>query len=97
MKQHKHSELIKAWADGAEIEVLDLVLNNWHEDLCPTWNENRIYRIKPEPKPDVIRYASIGLYSDRTFYVHKFERNHSQIKLYFDGHTGVLKNVEMIK
>lgn len=47
MKQHKHASLIKAWADGAQIEFkcgeewLDFMsgTNNWHEHLK--------YRIKP--------------------------------------------------
>lgn len=47
MKQHKHAELIKAWADGAQIEFkfkdkwFDFLgsVNNWYECLE--------YRIKP--------------------------------------------------
>ena len=96
MKPHKHAELIKAWADGAEIECLE-DCNSWIPVTKPIWREDWVYRIKPEPKPDIIRYASIGMHSDRTFYVHGVERSHSQIKLYFDGETMVLKNVEMVK
>lgn len=49
---HKHAELIKAWADGAEIEV------EAHAGQCfwiscavynnPQWNEKVNYRIKPQ-------------------------------------------------
>lgn len=51
---HKHAELIKAWADGAKIEMR-AVSGKWvgYEDRdCPTWHELYEYRIKPEPKPE---------------------------------------------
>ncbi len=102
MKPHKYAELIKAWADGATIQAKSKA------DPYDTWDdieshhiywgdEDNWFRIKPESKPDVVRYASIGMYSDRTFYIHIEERSHSQIKLTFDGETMCLKNVEMIK
>jgi len=50
-KPHKHCELIKAWADGAPIEVYSY--NTWCTDLNPTWREDRQYRIKPQTKLDV--------------------------------------------
>ena len=58
---HKHAELIKAWADGAEIEKQDNYQGEWFIDYKPDWNEYDYkpdwdeydyYRIKPEPKPD---------------------------------------------
>ena len=45
MKPHKHAEVIKAWADGAEIEYEDC---GWHD--CTTsviWDEETKYRVKP--------------------------------------------------
>lgn len=46
---HKHAELIKAWADGAAIEV-KCGVDNW-EDIggSPAWLDFNEYRIKPEP------------------------------------------------
>ena len=49
MKPHKHAELIKAWADGAQIEYWDFN-GMWVEVANPCW-EMEMYRIKPEPKP----------------------------------------------
>ena len=48
MKQHKHAELIKAWADGAEIQYL-YAGNEWRDctDNSPIWNQDTLYRIKP--------------------------------------------------
>ena len=45
-KPHKHCELIKAWADGAEIQRRKYASNEW-VDTDPHWNEDEEYRIKP--------------------------------------------------
>jgi hypothetical protein len=48
--KHKHSELIKAWADGAEIEQWESNRNTrWTLDPNPTWQADE-YRIKPKPE-----------------------------------------------
>ena len=52
--KHKHADLIKAWADGAKIQVYMISLDEWED--CPhdpTWNVGRMYRIKPEQKPEI--------------------------------------------
>lgn len=46
---HKHAELIKAWADGAEIEVRSKYGNGWMKSGNPSWEPDYEYRIKPEP------------------------------------------------
>ena len=46
-KPHVHAELIKAWADGAEIQVCNG--SYWQDDYYPTWNVFHLYRIKPGP------------------------------------------------
>jgi hypothetical protein len=48
MKPRKHAELIKAWADGAEIE--SLFGDSWEEIENPHWFEEQKYRIKPPKK-----------------------------------------------
>ena len=62
---HKHAELIKAWADGAEIEME--TLDGWVL-ISPSWSEEFQHRIKPEPKisaeaeiliADLINWTSI--------------------------------------
>lgn len=52
MKPHKHAELIKAWADGAVIQIKNL-FGKW-VDTDPLWSEDHIYRIKPAEK--VVRW-----------------------------------------
>ena len=47
MKQHKHAALIKAWADGAEIQYLGAAESGWMTVPNPTWKGLGEYRIKP--------------------------------------------------
>jgi hypothetical protein len=47
-KPHKHAEIIKAWADGAEIQWRDIFDGKWFDVGSPTWKEDIEYRIKPE-------------------------------------------------
>ena len=54
MKPHKHAELIKAWADGAEIECKNSD-GTWFISEYPTWSDDCEYRIKPEPKPEPVK------------------------------------------
>ena len=49
-KPPKHAELIKAWADGAEIEIYSDTLDAWRYISTPTWHKDRAYRIKPKVK-----------------------------------------------
>jgi hypothetical protein len=44
---HKHAELIKAWADGAEIQMYSTGQLGWHDLEQPSWAVGLKYRIKP--------------------------------------------------
>ena len=108
MKPHKHAELIKAWADGAEIQCYD---SNPREHIwvdCipqPSWHENVKYRIKPQPKPDYTDTTSV--YRNLNYrYENEREKNKydlkfapdyiGDLKLTFDGETGKLKSAEVL-
>jgi hypothetical protein len=56
MKPHKHAELIKQWADGAEIEVKHPSNGSWGDAKPPKWHEENEYRIKPFLKQPVVRW-----------------------------------------
>lgn len=45
---HKHAELIKAWAEGAKIQVN--LSGLWCDINTPMWRSDQEYRIKPESK-----------------------------------------------
>lgn len=89
-KPHKHAELIKAWADGAEIEWKNSN-ESWVVDRNPNWGyQDAMYRIKPEPKPDIV--VSRWVYKDgSTSYC-----SQSNVRYTFDGETGKLKSAEVI-
>lgn len=53
---HKHAELIKAWADGAEIQWFNSIEKSWWDIKNPMWSSKTQYRIKPEPKKAQIRF-----------------------------------------
>lgn len=64
MKQpHKHAELIKAWADGAEIQVRSSKKEHdpqWINTERPSWDDTLEYRIKPEPTDFDIHDVEVG-------------------------------------
>jgi hypothetical protein len=100
MKPHKHAELIKAWADGAEIEQKG-PYTEWSEFLG-WWSDALEYRIKPESKPDVFRNF---LFVEKMACAYTFidvtglPRNEGEqwIRVYMDGETGELKSAEVLK
>ena len=97
---HKHAAVIKAWADGAEIEFFDTFSKepSWREASRPTWTLDTEYRVKPEPKPDLVYYGAFdvnGLIAiDSCFTKYHDEGDH--IKVTFDGETGKLKSAEVL-
>lgn len=99
MKPRKHAELIKAWADGAEIEYESHGI--WVDESYPDWYPEMQYRIKPEPKPNVAKCFKLeshplaGLrFSDCT----GLPKNPGEywIKVIFDGETGKPKLLEVV-
>lgn len=57
-KQHKHCEVIKAWADGAVIQFFNPFTRSWKDLNDPIWSDENQYRIKPQ----TIRYR-VGVYA----------------------------------
>ena len=94
MKPHKHAELIKAWADGAEIQRK--VHGEW-EDCQPKWDEYADYRIKPEPKPDVVKYVKTEAIKDGICRWDSTDLVYANLKLIWDGETGKLKDAKVLK
>lgn len=101
-KPHKHAELIKAWADGAEIQVRTGE-NKWEDTKLPAWYDDFHYRIKPKPKPDVVLCAQASPLIDNEFaqVTHDFgvmrESYTPNLRLTYCGDTGKLKKAEVIE
>lgn len=90
-KPHKHAELIKAWADGATIQYQEM-LGKWFDCIGnPEWWCETKYRIKPEPRPDIVRLTEIRV--DGWLY---FSDGESNLRLTFSGETGELLKAEVI-
>jgi hypothetical protein len=92
MTKHKHHDLICAWARGERIQIKNFFDLPWGYDPNPYWYDQAQYRI--EPKPNVIRTASI---SQEYGYVVLDGKLSDNISLTFDGETNELISVEMIK
>lgn len=100
----KHAAIIKAWADGAEVEFLDRPSGRWTQATTPTWSYDTEYRIKPEPKPDIVGYDFIR--SPRQIYGNfvaaeemsgnRRGANSTIVKLVYNGETGALKSIEPV-
>lgn len=66
MPKRPHCDLIKAWADGAEIQYLCQTTDQWIDTSGPMWSPMTNYRIKPQ----TIKYR-VALFlnmSSSTFY-----------------------------
>jgi len=87
---HVHAELIKAWADGAEIQAKSD--NVWLDCRMPDWWPDAQYRIKPDPKPDLRLFYWV---SDHLVQCSSKIHMHN-LALTFDGDTGVLKSAEVL-
>jgi hypothetical protein len=89
--KHKHAELIKKWADGAEIQVKNKY-NEWVDDESPNWGLNLQYRIKPEEKQDFAVSACVkfklGVQGD---YLELAKIGNHNVEFLFDGTTQKLK------
>ena len=52
--KHKHCDVIKAWADGAQIQTRMSVDEKWiawpRQDISPCFHSDVEYRVKPEKK-----------------------------------------------
>lgn len=108
-KKHVHYDLIVAWAKGAKIQGRYLGGAGWADKTAPDWDPQWMYRIKPEPEPDQVIYAHVKQQGVRsavvwTTSVHNWNLDgkpaYSQpvnAKIVFDGETGELKAIELVK
>lgn len=102
MTPHKHLDLIVAWAIGHEVQwrrdwgQSPTSWKNIDEPGFPGWHFSTIiFRIKPEPKPDRSNEYHVqwlpGVNEPKWH-----QKALCNLKLTFDGETGVLKKAEVI-
>jgi hypothetical protein len=106
VSRHKHADLIIAWANGANIQLFSRE-GKW-VDIDPAWSLNTTYRVKPEPVPDVQRYARVILRGASPDIAVSCKDNWNltgkpsytmdcNCVFTFDGETKQLKHVEIVK
>lgn len=96
---HKHRDLIIAWANGATIQF-KTPSSGWITiggKQVIEWRDDHEYRIKPEPKPDLVQCYNVSskegivLMGDREYLCRPYN-----LQLIFDGETGKLKSAEVV-
>lgn len=105
MAEHKHAEVLRAIADGKAVRWKAGF--TWHDynpeedDCSPLMDDGIEWEVKPEQKPDVVRYVGA-----KSTYGYQFLSSAQEdcprdvdgfCKLTFDGETGKLKSVEIIE
>ena len=83
--KHKHYETIMAWANGAEIEMKDKLTGEWREVISPSWYNLLEYRVRPEPKPNIVHETLITLSRDAGAFMYAASPLEANILLVFDG------------
>ena len=95
---HKHADVLRAIADGKEVQWRDTPLGPWFDEagpLTPLTHAHLEWRVKPEPKPDVVVGERV-LYSQYCGARFVEDSTHN-LRLTFDGETGALKKAEVIE
>jgi hypothetical protein len=93
--KHKHAELIKAWADGAKIQLLHTNHpQHWEDIENPFWYPCAVYRIKPEPKPDTHNHYRFSIHTRTLTEVLPGERGDLWVTIC--GETGKLKSAKVL-
>lgn len=100
---HKHAELIKAWADGAEIQFKSQGSTDWRDVSSPQWNPDCQYRINPAPKPDRNEYIVVqkgsGIWRRSTFVDAQAKALPDSVILHliYDGQTDKIKTSTIVQ
>lgn len=109
---HVHKEVLIAFAYGKKVQKFDATACAWEDDDFPRFLPSEKYRIKPEEKPDIVRFfvASefTGDANPKLYYscpvklknLGELDSNKvlaHNIKLTFDGVTKKLKAAEFVK
>ena len=98
---HVHAEVIKAWADGATIQIWRKNNETWIDCIAPSFFVDYKYRVKPEPEPDRVNesfcyLSAIGVVNALPTTSAGTATYGGKVRFTFDGETGKLKAVELI-
>lgn len=98
MAKHPHYEVIMEWAQDTSkvVQYRRHPSSEWEDERgTPDFNGFGEYRIKPTPKPDVVKHYHIGL--ERYFSVdHLSDLQGANLRVTLDGETGKLIKAEVL-
>ncbi|TXH54256.1 MAG: hypothetical protein E6Q97_11380 [Desulfurellales bacterium] len=89
--------VVQAFKAGKEIELQPKAKEptQWMLTTSPGWDFYHFnYRVRPEPKPDLIRYAHAWIHPGSGV---SAPSSNDNLRLTFDGETGKLKSAEVLK
>jgi O-methyltransferase involved in polyketide biosynthesis len=86
---HVHAELIKAWADGADIEHYHPTHRWTSAGPTPAWSPTAIYRIKPKVASDVTKVVTVVIDNKNSY-------NTKKIELVFNPEMTEIKSAKII-
>jgi len=94
--KRKHSEVIHAYADGQQVQLL-CTNGEWKDVDNPGFLDDLEYRIKPAPKPDIVSYDYLRRsFANNEESVRKSAEGRPIVKITWDGETGRLKDCRVI-
>jgi len=109
MAEHKHAAVLRAIADGRDVQWRSVHMGHWNElsvgYYSPITHQDLEWRIKPEPKPDVVRYVNLYACRSAEEFIHEQSAlitaqatpgTLGTIKYIKDGETGKLKSAEVL-
>jgi hypothetical protein len=88
-KKRKHADIIIAWANGEDVQVLSGDGVNWHAVESPLFALNSKYRVKPKEQ--------VNYYIARNTCLINSNEQDANVKMVYCGSTGNLLSVEKIK
>lgn len=90
MGKHKHAEVIKAWADGAQVQLKRH--DGWIDEPDPHWIPNFYYRIKPAEK--VVRWLWLSKQYDGMWHTGTTYMTENQAHDYFGVYRQKYKKLD---
>lgn len=103
LKRHKWADVAVAFAEGKEIQYKAQGRSTWEDwsqiGVFPSFSvDGWSYRIKPEPKPDRVRYYPLHDqgHSDLEAVDANFPESVGVIAVTFDGETGKPKEAKIV-
>jgi hypothetical protein len=99
-KPHIHADVIKAWADGAEIEICMNTFDVWIPVAHPNWLPDMRYRVQPEPQPNTRHHLLVTCKDGRSIVFGPVTSSGcpcDNLRLTFDGETNKLIKAEVLK